>query len=72
MAAIDPRQIKVFDLTRLLNSTPLGEVTNDRQVRRHRARAGYRIGDGKTVDLFRYVAWLSDLRHAPRDRKSVV
>ena len=52
-------------LTRMLNSTPLGEVISERQLRRHRNRAGYRIGDEKNVDLFRYVAWLAWLRHDP-------
>lgn len=64
--AIDPRQLKPAEICRLLNSTPLGEVISERQLHRHRTRAGYRIGDGKTVDLFRYVAWLVSIRHAPR------
>ncbi len=29
-------------------------------------RAGFRIGDGRHVDLFRYAAWLVELRHTPR------
>ncbi|MCI0364935.1 MAG: phage terminase large subunit family protein [Phycisphaerales bacterium] len=64
--AIDPRKLKPAEICRLLNSTPLGEVVSERQLHRHRTRAGYRIGDGKTVDLFRYVAWLVSVRHAPR------
>ena len=51
-------------MCRLLNSTPLGEVISERQLHRHRTRAGYRIGDGKHVDLYRYVAWLVTERHA--------
>jgi hypothetical protein len=50
-----------------LNSTPLGEVINERQLHRHRTRAGLRIGDARFVDLLRYVAWLIEVRHAPRD-----
>ncbi|MBN1489774.1 MAG: hypothetical protein JXA69_07645, partial [Phycisphaerae bacterium] len=46
----------------MLNSTPLGTVINERQLYRHRVRAGYRIGDGKLVDLFRYAAWLVHAR----------
>ncbi len=61
--AIDPRQLKPAELCRLLNSTPLGEVISERQLHRHRTRAGYRIGDGKTVDLLRYAAWLVIERH---------
>ncbi len=63
---IDPRKLKPTELARLLNSTPLGEVISERQLHRHRARAGFRIGDGRTVDLLRYVAWLAIERHRPR------
>lgn len=66
MATIDPRNLKPSEACRLLNSTPLGEVIGERQLHRHRTRAGFRIGDGKTVDLFRYAAWLVALRHAPK------
>ena len=67
--AIDPRQLKPGDLARLLNSTPLGAVIEERQLHRHRTRAGFRIGDGRRVDLFKYVAWLADERHKPRPVK---
>jgi len=59
MEAINPRQLRPAVLARLLNSTTLGEVISERQLRRHRNRAGYTIGDAKTVDLFRYAAWLT-------------
>jgi hypothetical protein len=42
----------------LLNSTPLGEVINERQLHRHRSRAGLRIGDARHVDLLRHIAVL--------------
>ncbi len=64
--AIDPRRLRPTDLCRLLNSTPLGEVTNERQLHRHRTRAGFRVGDGKQVDLLRYTAWLVEQRHTPK------
>jgi hypothetical protein len=64
--AIDPRQLRPGELIRLLNSTPLGEVTSDRQVYRHRQRAGLFVGDSERVDLFRYVAWLVQKRHKPK------
>ncbi len=67
--ANDPRQLRPSKLTRMLNSTPLGEVISDRQLRRHRNRAGYRVGDDKHVDLFRYAAWLVWLRHNPKPDK---
>jgi hypothetical protein len=64
--ASDPRKLKPSELCRLLNSTPFGEVTSERQIYRHRQRAGNRIGDGKTVDLLRYCAWMHKVRHAPK------
>jgi hypothetical protein len=64
--AIDPRQLRPSELAKLLNSTPLGAVIDERQLYRHRLRAGYRIGDGKRIDLFRYVAWLIHVRHEPK------
>jgi len=64
--AIDPRKLRPSELVRLLNSTPLGEVISERQLHRHRSRAGFRIGDGRTIDLLRYVAWLVAQRHRPR------
>jgi hypothetical protein len=50
-------------MCRLLNSTPLGEVISERQLHRHRTRAGFRIGDGRHVDLFRYIGWMVTQRH---------
>lgn len=64
--ANDPRKLRPSDLCRLLNSTPLGEVINERQLHRHRTRAGLRIGDARHVDLLRYAAWLVELRHTPK------
>jgi hypothetical protein len=54
----DPRRLKPGVLVQTLNSTPLGEVHSDRLLRRHREQAGMRIGDGKSIDLLRYAAWL--------------
>lgn len=52
--ATDPRRLRPSELCRLLNSSPLGEVFNKRQLYRHRTRAGLRIGHSKSVDLLRY------------------
>jgi hypothetical protein len=71
---IDPRQLRPGELCRLLNSTPLGEVINERQLHRHRTRAGFRVaadGDTSRVDLFRYVAWLTTTRHEPKPEDGV-
>ena len=49
--------------------TPLGEVTSDRRVYRHREQAGLRIGEWRKVNLYRYMAWLieriADKKKAP-------
>lgn len=60
----DPRKLKPGALIRLLNSTPAGHVLDDRRLRRHRERAGTRLGDGQTLDVLRYAAWLAAERHA--------
>jgi len=59
MEPINPRRLKPAVLARLLNSAGQGEVISERQLRRHRNRAGYTIGDAHSVDLFRYAAWLT-------------
>ena len=64
--ATDPRKLRPSELCRLLNSTPLGEVINERQLHRHRTAAGLRIGDARHVDLLRYVAWLVQVRNEPK------
>lgn len=65
----NPRKLRPVELCRLLNSTPLGEVLSERQLHRHRTRAGARIGDGRTIDLLRYVAWLIETRHSPQPQQ---
>ena len=39
---------------RLVNSTPLGTVLDERQRHRHRSRAGFRVGNGRHVDLLSF------------------
>lgn len=50
----------------MINSTPLGNVTTAQRLGYHRNEAGYRIGDGKKVDMIRYLAWLVIRRHSER------
>lgn len=66
MPALDIRKLRPVDVCRLVNSTPLGTVLDERRLYRHRSRAGFRIGDGRHIDLFRYAAWLVEQRHTPR------
>ena len=53
-------KLKPIEIVRIVNTTPLMAVLNDRQLRRHRDRAGFRISEdgGSTVNLFKYAAWL--------------
>ncbi len=72
---IDPRRLRPTQLVQLLNSTPLREVISERQLHRHRSRAGLRIAsaaDPRCIDLLRYVGWLVIERHRPRpDREGL-
>jgi hypothetical protein len=64
--ALDLRKLRPVELCRLLNSTPTGEVIGERQLHRHRTRAGLRIttvGEPRSIDLLRYVGWLASERH---------
>lgn len=59
--AMIPNKLKPSDVVKLVNSTAaFGYVLNERQLRRHRERAGFRITDdgGQSLNLFKYAAWL--------------
>ena len=58
--ALNPTKLKPIEIVRIVNTTPLMAMLNDRQLRRHRDRAGFRISEdgGQTVNLFKYAAWL--------------
>ncbi|TWT51046.1 Phage terminase large subunit (GpA) [Rubripirellula amarantea] len=64
--ANDIRRLKPSECCRMLNSTSLGEVINERQLYRYRTRAGNRIGDGQHVDLLRFSQWLLEERNKPK------
>ncbi len=55
----DPQSLKPVALLRLLNTAGLGTVLNEHRLRRHRNKAGYAIGSEKTINLFKYAAWLT-------------
>lgn len=59
-------RLRPSELTRLLNSTPLGTVITESRLYRHREVAGNRIGEQRWVDLVRYAAWLFLERHEPQ------
>lgn len=65
---MDAQKLRPAELCGLLNSTPLGTVLTAARLKRHRELAGMRIGDGRHVDLFRYVAWLVLQYQAPKQK----
>ena len=67
MPAIDPQNMKPAELMRLLNTAGRGTVLTETRLRRHRNRAGYTIGDARTINLFRYAAWLTLEFFQPKD-----
>ena len=52
---------------RVLNTAGRGTVLTETRLRRHRNRAGYTIGDARTVNLFRYAAWLTLEYFTPKE-----
>ena len=62
VAEIDPRKLTPSQAVRLINSTNVGKVIDTRKLYDHRQAGGYRVGDGSTVDLYRYGAWLAGNR----------
>ena len=67
MAAINPQSMKPAELMRVLNTAGHGTVLTETRLRRHRNRAGYTIGDARTINLFRYAAWLTLEHFAPKE-----
>jgi len=70
-ADLNLSSLRPSELTRLLNSTPLGPVICDRQLYRHRMRAGYQLGQKRRIDFVKYVAWLFTQRHSVVEEQEV-
>jgi 5-methylcytosine-specific restriction endonuclease McrA len=62
------RNLRPSELVRLLNSTLLGEVINDRQLHRHRSLGPWIESSPKQIDLLKYVVWLQHKRSSRRLR----
>lgn len=54
---IDPRSLRPALALRILNSSRVAPAIDERRFRAHMDLAGHRVGDGRRVDLPRYVAW---------------
>ncbi len=59
MSVINPAKLRQAELVRLLNSAGRGEVINEQKLRRQRMKAGYTIGDARTINLFQYAGYLT-------------
>ena len=59
MAGINPNKLRATDLIRLVNSTSFGEVLTEAALRRQRMKAGFQIGDRRTISLPKYAGWLT-------------
>lgn len=60
----DLTALRPTEAARLLNSTPLGHVVEERRIREHMNHAGFRVApDGRRVHLLRYAGWLCARRH---------
>ncbi|MDR0390377.1 MAG: phage terminase large subunit family protein [Planctomycetaceae bacterium] len=56
---INLQHLKPAELMRLINTAGFGTILTEYRLRRQRNRAGYAIGTDKTINLFKYVAWLT-------------
>jgi len=67
---INPSNMRVVDVARLLNSTPLGFVLPQARLYRDFNRVGFRIAaaeNTRNINLLKYIAWAYDDKHTPRE-----
>ncbi|HBR20540.1 MAG: hypothetical protein UV78_C0046G0007 [Parcubacteria group bacterium GW2011_GWA2_43_17] len=70
--AIDVNNLTQIQLLRLMNATPLGNVLSHNQLRWQMNTAAYRIGDGKHINLVRYISWLAKEYEKPKPQKQSI
>ncbi len=63
-------ELKPAHLCRLLNSTPLGKVIDERRLYRIRMSAGYAIGSNRRVNLGKFIVWMMFNRGQFKSRSS--
>ena len=67
---INPSNMRVVDVARLLNSTPQGFVLAQARLYRDFNRVGFRIAaaeNPRNINLLKYIAWAYDQKHTPRE-----
>ena len=67
---INPSNMRVVDIARLLNSTSQGFVLSQARLYRDFNRVGFRIAaaeNPRNINLLKYIAWAYDQKHTPRE-----
>ena len=67
---INPSNMRVVDVARLLNSSNLGFVLPQARLYREFNRIGFRIGSSenpRNINLLKYIAWMFDRKHTPEE-----
>ena len=67
---LNPSNMRVVDVARLLNSTSQGVVLAQARLYRDFNRVGFRIAaaeNTRNINLIKYIAWAYDQKHAPRE-----
>ena len=68
--SINPNNMRVVDVARLLNSTAQGFVLAQARLYREFNRVGFRIGSSenpRNINLLKYIAWMFDRKHTPEE-----
>lgn len=67
---INPSNMRVVDVARLLNSTSFGFILAQARLYREFNRVGFRIGSSenpRNINLLKYIAWMFDRKHTPEE-----
>ncbi len=68
--ALNPSNMRVVDVARLLNSTTQGFVLAQARLYREFNRVGFRIAsaeNSRNINLLKYIAWIFDRKHTPEE-----
>ena len=70
---LNPSNMRVVDVARLLNSTEQGFVVPQARIYRDFNRVGFRIAspdNSRNINLLKYIAWLCDEKHMERENSA--
>ena len=70
---LNPSNMRVVDVARLLNSTEQGFVVPQARIYRDFNRVGFRIAspdNSRNINLLKYIAWLCDEKHTERENSA--